>query len=271
MADFVDVPRAGSRVALRRELPVPLERLYEHLLDWQHLAHVHRPRIEAVRCLHWGAWGWRAEVTLASGADHLIELRLDRRQRRWRAWVERGFCRGSELRGLVVARQARRITVTLALRVDGDGGAQPDPLRHPAPEHHGHAWLAGVWQEAEAMMVERQRQLDRRLDRSRPGERVLDLGPRAALVLPRSVTLAGREFVVVEVAGTLVAFPRQCPHQLGPLDAGELRDGVVTCPWHGYRFDVTTGRNVSGQHCRLDHLPRVSVGADGHVRLTAAH
>jgi nitrite reductase/ring-hydroxylating ferredoxin subunit len=28
-------------------------------------------------------------------------------------------------------------------------------------------------------------------------------------------------------------------------------DGVIQCPWHGYRFDVRTGANLDGHPCRL--------------------
>ncbi|MFO1019487.1 MAG: Rieske 2Fe-2S domain-containing protein [Planctomycetales bacterium] len=35
-----------------------------------------------------------------------------------------------------------------------------------------------------------------------------------------------------------------CPHAGGPLAKGVLNGCIVTCPWHGWQFDVT-----SGQHC----------------------
>jgi nitrite reductase/ring-hydroxylating ferredoxin subunit len=34
-----------------------------------------------------------------------------------------------------------------------------------------------------------------------------------------------------------------CPHQGGPLGRGTLEGCTVTCPWHGWQFDVTTGRH----------------------------
>ena len=34
-----------------------------------------------------------------------------------------------------------------------------------------------------------------------------------------------------------------CPHQGGPLGKGSLSGCVVTCPWHGWQFDVSTGLN----------------------------
>ena len=34
-----------------------------------------------------------------------------------------------------------------------------------------------------------------------------------------------------------------CPHQGGPLGEGDLNGCVVTCPWHGWQFDVTSGQH----------------------------
>ena len=43
------------------------------------------------------------------------------------------------------------------------------------------------------------------------------------------------------VNGTVHAIDGTCTHRGGPLGEGELDGIVVTCPWHGAQFDVTTG------------------------------
>jgi nitrite reductase/ring-hydroxylating ferredoxin subunit len=45
------------------------------------------------------------------------------------------------------------------------------------------------------------------------------------------------------VEGTFYALDGVCPHAGGPLGEGTLRGSVVTCPWHGWQFDVKTGEN----------------------------
>ena len=64
--------------------------------------------------------------------------------------------------------------------------------------------------------------------------------------------MAGNQVVALfNVDGKFYALDGICPHAGGPLGEGELRGTVVTCPWHGWQFDVTTG-----QHClnaRLMH------------------
>ena len=35
-----------------------------------------------------------------------------------------------------------------------------------------------------------------------------------------------------------------CPHQGGPMSAGVLKDGIVECPWHSWKFHAGTGLSV---------------------------
>jgi nitrite reductase/ring-hydroxylating ferredoxin subunit len=55
------------------------------------------------------------------------------------------------------------------------------------------------------------------------------------------VALDGVEVLVANVGGQYHAIGSVCTHEGGPLADGDLYEGVVTCPWHGSAFDVTTG------------------------------
>ena len=56
--------------------------------------------------------------------------------------------------------------------------------------------------------------------------------------------LDGREVAVFRHKDELFAIDANCPHRRGPLDSGELDcDGIVTCPWHGWQFDIRTGKS----------------------------
>ncbi|MEZ6122942.1 MAG: Rieske (2Fe-2S) protein [Planctomycetaceae bacterium] len=57
------------------------------------------------------------------------------------------------------------------------------------------------------------------------------------------VVAAGRIFAVYNVDGTFHVLDGICPHAGGPLGKGLLHDCTVTCPWHGWQFDVTTGQH----------------------------
>ena len=64
---------------------------------------------------------------------------------------------------------------------------------------------------------------------------------------------AGHRYAVFDVGGQLQVTDAACPHHGGPLAKGAVGDGVVTCPWHWYRFDLRTGEcyTVPGYRLRL--------------------
>jgi nitrite reductase (NADH) small subunit len=57
------------------------------------------------------------------------------------------------------------------------------------------------------------------------------------------VVAGDRILAIFNVAGTLYAIDGVCPHQGGPLGSGELSGCIVSCPWHGWQFDVRTGQH----------------------------
>jgi nitrite reductase (NADH) small subunit/3-phenylpropionate/trans-cinnamate dioxygenase ferredoxin subunit len=53
---------------------------------------------------------------------------------------------------------------------------------------------------------------------------------------------AGKELIAVfNDRGTVCAITDVCPHMGASLAGGELEGGIVTCPWHGWRFRVADG------------------------------
>jgi nitrite reductase/ring-hydroxylating ferredoxin subunit len=55
----------------------------------------------------------------------------------------------------------------------------------------------------------------------------------------------GRIIALFNVDGEFRALDGMCPHQGGPLGKGQLSGCIVTCPWHGWQFDVKTGQHQS--------------------------
>ena len=77
----------------------------------------------------------------------------------------------------------------------------------------------------------------------------------------RTVTVAGRRIAVYHTPAGYRATDADCPHRGGPLADGRepvgvghvvglMGDGCVTCPLHGWRFDLGTGEAV-GQDARV--------------------
>lgn len=62
----------------------------------------------------------------------------------------------------------------------------------------------------------------------------------------RLVTVDGRSIAVFHRGGKLYALDAKCTHVGGPLDQGRVEGSAVVCPWHGSRFDLSTGAVVQG-------------------------
>lgn len=58
------------------------------------------------------------------------------------------------------------------------------------------------------------------------------------------VVVGDRVLALYHVDGRFYALDGVCPHQGGPLGEGELKGTIVTCPWHGWQFDVRTGQHT---------------------------
>lgn len=86
---------------------------------------------------------------------------------------------------------------------------------------------------------------------------------------PRAVvTPGGVRYAVVRHAGAVAAFAATCPHQGGPLDEGEVIDGCLTCPWHGYQFRISDGCSPPPYNDRIERHDTKLDGSRVLVRLT---
>jgi nitrite reductase/ring-hydroxylating ferredoxin subunit/uncharacterized membrane protein len=60
------------------------------------------------------------------------------------------------------------------------------------------------------------------------------------------VSVDGVVVTLVRLQGEVHAFQEFCTHRFGPLSEGSFKGCEVTCPWHGSRFDVRTGKVAHG-------------------------
>ena len=72
-----------------------------------------------------------------------------------------------------------------------------------------------------------------------PVARVEDVPPGTAA----TVSANDRELALFNVDGDFYATQANCLHLGGPLGEGRLVGCVVSCPWHGWQYDVRTGEN----------------------------
>jgi nitrite reductase/ring-hydroxylating ferredoxin subunit len=260
------VPHAGT---YRRELPVTLERLYENAIDWEHLPYLHRSSFSRIECIDAGDWGFRAR-TWSQPYDEprgfVIELRLDRELRRWITTTLDGPGAGTEIWTHALALAEQRTQVVVDFFVPGLDAARRAEAGRYYIDLYAHLYDEDVW-----MMSERQAQLGAKGLRGAEGAAAVPtiLGSLSEVRarLPITIQIGARKFRIVESGGNLIAYSTLCPHLLGPLGASEVRDGIVECPWHGYRYDIRTHRCVSGANISLAPAPKVIVSAESKVVL----
>lgn len=59
-----------------------------------------------------------------------------------------------------------------------------------------------------------------------------------------AVNADGTPVLLTRIDGQIRAVINRCPHMNMKMTRGKIADGVVSCPWHGSRFDFCTGKNL---------------------------
>ena len=77
----------------------------------------------------------------------------------------------------------------------------------------------------------------------------------------RVVVVRGMPVALFNVGGTLYALSNVCLHRGGPVGEGEVSGTTVTCPWHGWEYDLRTGRGATNPAACLKTF-EVSVDGD---------
>lgn len=65
----------------------------------------------------------------------------------------------------------------------------------------------------------------------------------------------GKPLAVANVDGQFYVVDATCPHAGGPLGDGSLDGCVLTCPWHGWSYDLATGRSLVDASVTLTSYP----------------
>lgn len=244
-----------------RTISASLERIWENVLDWEHLPWLHRQTFSAVELIEVSSSGWRARAhgqPPAQTRSSEIEVILDRPGLCYLTRTRSEVGAGSEVRTRLDPLAEHRTRIRVEFCVPGLGPESVGPV--------GRAYLqlyTRLWDEDEQMMVRRAELLNRPLDR-RAGIGRVELGPEARLRerLPLEVEVAGESFRVVEIEHELHAYPIVCPHRGGPLGEAPDARGVVACPWHGYRFDLRSGESLDGRAVCFPRRARVELNPE---------
>lgn len=203
-----------------RDLRASVARLIENALDWEHLPHLHASSFTAITLRSADETGWTANAVLPGGSEVVLDLRLDPDRLGWVTTTTRDGDAIGRIASRTQATGEDRCHVSVRFFVTEEAAAT-----HPSIGEYYQQLYARLYDEDESMMMARTDALR---------------GGTARLAERRTVMLSD---------GTAAAIPLACPHLGLSLDAEPDAAGILTCPWHGYRFDARTGRCVSGASC----------------------
>lgn len=69
-----------------------------------------------------------------------------------------------------------------------------------------------------------------------------------------------RRIAVINDNGSLYGIEAECKHMKAPLATGEVKDGIITCSWHNWQYELKTGKCLT--HKNMD-LKKFEVEIEG--------
>lgn len=84
------------------------------------------------------------------------------------------------------------------------------------------------------------------------------------------IVVEGVILALVRADGEVHALDGMCAHQGGPLGKGAVDGCTLTCPWHGWQYDVATGKQLLSEHIHQRRYPVRLEGDTIWVRLSDA-
>jgi len=81
----------------------------------------------------------------------------------------------------------------------------------------------------------------------------------------RICEVAGKQIAVFNLGDRFVAMDNTCPHRGGPLGDGMVSGNIVTCPWHGWQFDCSSGKSTRNAAVGVSCYPVVVDGTTLYV------
>ena len=83
----------------------------------------------------------------------------------------------------------------------------------------------------------------------------------------KTVSVGGKLVALFRVGDQVHAIDDVCPHMGASLAGGYVEDGIVTCPWHAWRFGIHDGRWCDNPKIKIDAFEVRVAGDDIQVRV----
>lgn len=248
-----------------REVHASIDRIRENVLDWQHLPGLAANSFKTSELIDEDAGGWRVRLTGKSRATAQVrKLNLAADTSSYRVVTESGPGAGDEVRVAVTRKSPHLSHVSVEFHV-----AEADPKRLAKLGKGLADTHARLWDQDEAMMRAREAAFMPRKKLATPGSLFLGEEAEVRQQLPLAFDFGPGRFRLVDIDGKLTAHSDTCPHWLGPLYGAPDAEGVITCPWHGYRFSVATGCSADGHGLQLTPAPAIRIERGRVVAQTA--
>lgn len=261
--DHDDVARLHYLGNYERKIAVSLHRMMENAHDWAHLPFVHRSSFTSIAIIDSGIWGWRAVLGLPRGGYQLLDLRVD--EHYWVSTVFAGFGEGIEIHTQASQYDDGHIHIDVRFYLP----KKPNIIMGPLTLAYMKRQYKRLYDEDEGLMLDRQAALDAvKYDAK---SKAPDIWTAKLSDLDKSqsyhISLSSGRFIISYIDGALggewIIYSAICPHMLGPLDGSALGDdGVLICPWHGYKFDARTGKSLQSQCGALRAAPAIIIEDD---------
>lgn len=81
------------------------------------------------------------------------------------------------------------------------------------------------------------------------------------------VSVADKTVALFNVENSIFAIENTCPHRGGPLGEGMLEDSIITCPWHGWQFNVKDGSSPVIPGAKINTIKVILKGDDVYLDL----
>ncbi len=76
------------------------------------------------------------------------------------------------------------------------------------------------------------------------------------------VSVGGKDVALFNVNGEFFAISNTCLHRGGPLGEGVIENDIVTCPWHGWQWNIKTGVNAMNPSTKVSTFQVKVEGTD---------
>lgn len=73
----------------------------------------------------------------------------------------------------------------------------------------------------------------------------------------KAFTVNGKRVAIFNENGKFCAVDNTCPHALGSLGRGRIRNGIAVCPVHGYAYNTETGECQTDPRLRIRTYPLI--------------